>query len=69
VYFDWYAPILGHLVATLWAAWERSPYLQHYQSMRRTQYDAPAVIRDRQWQTVSVMLHMRTTPSRSGATS
>jgi phenylacetate-CoA ligase len=53
---DLWAPVLRHLVAPLWARWERSPYLQHYLLLRRTQFDAPEVIRSRQWQLLSSLL-------------
>lgn len=45
---SWVAPISRHIIAPLWAAWERSPYLRHYRRMLRTQYDPPAVIAGRQ---------------------
>jgi phenylacetate-CoA ligase len=35
---------------------ERSPYLRHYRRLLRTQFDAPATIRDRQWRAVRGML-------------
>ena len=61
---DWMIPVVRHVVAPLWAAWERSPYLRHYRSLRRTQFDAPTVIRDRQWQAVAALLRhaYETTP-------
>jgi phenylacetate-CoA ligase len=49
--------VLRYVVAPLWAKWERSPYLRHYHALRRTQFDAPEVIRARQWQAVSALLH------------
>ena len=30
------------------AAWEHSPYLRHYRELKRTQYDSPSAIRERQ---------------------
>lgn len=45
---DLLAPLSRNVVAPLWAAWERSPYLRHYRHLRRTQYDPPEVVRRRQ---------------------
>ncbi len=42
------APISRHLIAPAWAAWESSPYLRHYRRLKRTQYDSPEVVRQRQ---------------------
>ncbi|HKB37771.1 MAG TPA: phenylacetate--CoA ligase family protein, partial [Gemmataceae bacterium] len=53
---DLWAPLLRHAVAPLWAVWERSPYWRHYHVLRRTQYDPPEVIRERQWHVVSALL-------------
>ncbi len=53
---DWLAPLVRHTIAPLWARWERSPYLRHYQGLRRTQYDSPEAIRTRQWQAVTGLL-------------
>lgn len=41
-------PISRYLVAPVWAAWEGSPYLQHYRRLRRLQWDEPETIRQRQ---------------------
>jgi phenylacetate-CoA ligase len=46
---DWFTAANRQLVAPLWAWHERSPYLRHYRKLRRTQYDAPEAIADRQW--------------------
>jgi len=45
---DWFAYVVRWLIAPLWAAYERSPYLRHYRTVLRTQWDSPAVIRARQ---------------------
>lgn len=37
-----------HLIAPAWAAWEGSPYLRHYRRLKRTQFDTPATIAERQ---------------------
>lgn len=42
------APLARHVVAPLWAKWEKSPYLTHYRRMLRTQYEPLAEIRARQ---------------------
>jgi phenylacetate-CoA ligase len=53
---DLHARLVRALIGPLWARWEGSPYLRHYRQLRRTQYDAPEVIRARQWQQVRSML-------------
>jgi len=45
---DLLAPISRHLIAPLWAMWEKSPYLTHYKRLLKTQYDPPELIRQRQ---------------------
>ena len=45
---DILAPISRHLIAPLWAMWEKSPYLSVYKQLLKTQYDPPEVIRQRQ---------------------
>ena len=45
---DFLQPLTRHVVAPVWAAWERSPYLRHYRELKRTQFDSPTAIRDRQ---------------------
>ena len=45
---DLLAPISRRLIAPAWAAWERSPYLRHYRRLKRTQFDSPELIRERQ---------------------
>lgn len=42
------APISRWIVAPLWAAWERTPYLFTYRRMLQTQFDSPEIIRKRQ---------------------
>lgn len=53
---DLLAPIIRHLIAPAWAAWERSPYLRHYRQLLRTQYDSPQRIRERQWERLTALL-------------
>jgi phenylacetate-CoA ligase len=36
------------LIAPAWAKWERSPYLHHYQALKRTQFESPEQIQARQ---------------------
>jgi phenylacetate-CoA ligase len=45
---DFLAPISRRVVAPLWAAWERSPYLRHHRRLLRTQYDSLEMIEKRQ---------------------
>ncbi len=55
---DLLAPISRNLIAPLWAARERSPYLRHYRGMLRTQFDSPERIRERQDEAVrSIVAH------------
>jgi phenylacetate-CoA ligase len=44
------------VIGPLWAKWEKSPYLDHYRRLRRTQYDSPELIRERQWESVRNLL-------------
>ncbi len=53
---NFFAYLIRWLIAPLWAAWERSPYLRHYRRMLRTQYDRPEVIRARQWETIALLV-------------
>jgi phenylacetate-CoA ligase len=53
---DLWAPVVRALVAPLWARWEGSPYLRHLHLLKRTQYDPPDVVRERQWRAVSEQL-------------
>ncbi len=53
---DYLAPITRHIIAPAWAAWERSPYLRHYRRLKKTQYDTPEVIQERQWQKVEQLI-------------
>jgi phenylacetate-CoA ligase len=53
---DWHARLIRTVIAPLWARWERSPYLRHYQHLRRTQFDDPDTIRARQWEAVHGLL-------------
>ena len=45
---DLYRPVCRHVVAPLWAAWERSPYLRELRSMERRQYEEPELVREYQ---------------------
>lgn len=45
---DWYAPIVRRVIAPLWALKDRNPFLRHYRTVMRTQYDPPDAIRSRQ---------------------
>jgi phenylacetate-CoA ligase len=53
---DYLSSFVRHVVAPAWAAWERSPYLRHYQRMLKTQYDPPEVIRERQLKALREMV-------------
>ncbi len=53
---DYLAPITRHLIAPAWAAWERSPYLQHYRRLKKTQYDPPELIQERQWEKLEQLI-------------
>ena len=45
---DILAPVSRKVIAPLWAAWEKSPYLSHYRDLLKTQFDPPEVITGRQ---------------------
>ncbi len=45
---DLLAPFSRNIIAPLWARWERSPYLEHYRRLLKTQFDPPEVVRQRQ---------------------
>lgn len=45
---DILAPLVRHLIAPVWALHERDPYLRHYRTVSRTQYDTLEAIRTRQ---------------------
>jgi phenylacetate-CoA ligase len=45
------------LIGPAWAAWERSPYLRIFRQLKRSQFDAPEVIRQRQSQQLSSLVH------------
>jgi phenylacetate-CoA ligase len=53
---DLLAPIARYVIVPAWAAWERTPYLRHLRRLRRTQFDAPELIRRRQWERLSSLL-------------
>jgi phenylacetate-CoA ligase len=46
---DWHAALIRTVIGPLWARWEGSPYLRHYRRLRRTQFDPPQAVRERQW--------------------
>jgi phenylacetate-CoA ligase len=43
-------------IGPLWARWENSPYLGHYQRLKREQFDPLPVLQERQWATVRAMV-------------
>jgi len=51
-----FASIIRHVIAPAWAAWERSPYLRHSRLLRKTQFDKPVTIRNRQWNALRSMI-------------
>jgi phenylacetate-CoA ligase len=53
---DWQRYLTRYVIAPAWAAWEGSPYLSIYRSLRRTQFDPAERIRERQWLGVQQML-------------
>jgi phenylacetate-CoA ligase len=53
---DLLARLIRTVISPAWAVWERSPYLRHYQSLCRSQFDDAAVIRERQWVTIRALL-------------
>ncbi len=53
---DFTSILIRHLIAPAWAAWERSPYLRHYRRLKKTQYDSPEVIQERQWKKLEQLL-------------
>jgi phenylacetate-CoA ligase len=53
---DLHAFVVRAALGPLWAWWEGSPYLAHYRTLRRAQYDPPDVVRDRQWQAIRTQL-------------
>lgn len=46
---DWFAPIVRHIIAPLWAFEERSPYLEYLRVLERTQYLNEEELQQRQW--------------------
>jgi len=46
---DLYSSCVRAIVAPLWAAWEKSPYLSHLRRFRRTPYRPLELVRDDQW--------------------
>ncbi len=53
---DLFAPVVRRVIAPLWARWEGSPYLRHYEALQCTQYDHPETVRQRQWHAVLNLL-------------
>jgi phenylacetate-CoA ligase len=47
---DWLRLMVRYLIGPAWAAWERSPYLQHYRKLVRNQFDPADVVLRRQQQ-------------------
>ena len=59
---DVLAPISRHIVAPLWATWEKSPYLYHYRKLLKTQYESPDKLSSRQLKDVKkILLHSYST--------
>jgi phenylacetate-CoA ligase len=54
---DWHAALIRTVIGPLWARWEKSPYLRHLRWLRRSQFDTPEAIRDRQWAALRELLH------------
>jgi phenylacetate-CoA ligase len=55
---DIHAAIIRNALGPIWACWERSPYLQNYRRLCRTQYDSPETIQTRQLQALhSIVRH------------
>ena len=46
---DWFAPIIRHVIAPMWGAWEGSPYLARVDVLERSQYLSEDELRARQW--------------------
>jgi len=55
--YDWLAPVVRSVIAPPWAIWEQSPYLRHYKVLRKKQFDTPDVIRKRQFEQLSDLVH------------
>ncbi len=53
---DYFSAVVRNLIAPLWAAKEKSPYLKHLRSLERSQYRAPEEIRKDQWTRLSTLL-------------
>jgi phenylacetate-CoA ligase len=53
---DLWGPAARHLIAPLWATWERTPYLRDYRDLLRRQYDAPEVMRRNQWNKITGLI-------------
>lgn len=46
-----------HFIAPAWACWEGSPYLRHARELRKTQFDQPEVIAQRQLQKLRAIVN------------
>ncbi|MEW5746927.1 MAG: phenylacetate--CoA ligase family protein [Nitrospirota bacterium] len=46
---DFYAPVVRRIIAPLWAARERSPYLKHFACLKTSPYRPLAEVREEQW--------------------
>src|SRR5262245_42810478 len=55
-WMDLHSHLIRAAIGPLWARWENSPYLRHYDHLQRTQYASPEVVEARQWTAVCRML-------------
>lgn len=53
---DLYSHVVRHVVTPLWAMKERSPYLQHYKNLLRTQYRPLDEVLQNQWNRLKSLL-------------
>ncbi|KPJ59722.1 MAG: capsule biosynthesis protein CapK [Latescibacteria bacterium DG_63] len=53
---DFYSLVARHVVAPLWAAKERSPYLRHLKYLERSQYRSLEDVRQDQWRRLKKLL-------------
>ena len=53
---DLLSVLCRRLIAPAWAWWERSPYLRHYRTLLRTQFDETQEIKRRQWERIEALV-------------
>lgn len=53
---DWYRPICAYLITPLWAKWEKSDYLNHFEYLRMFQYASTEEIEKTKWQKIKALL-------------